>query len=83
MCLSCGFYKGRQVLDLTALKARRDERIKAKKERIAVDAGVEVPAAVKEAAPVVEEKAADTGRTKRTRQVKTGISSKKEKQESS
>lgn len=34
MCLSCGFYKGRQVIDLVAEKAKRDARIKAKNERI-------------------------------------------------
>ncbi len=37
MCLQCGYYNGRQVMDLEALKAKRDERIKAKKERIKVD----------------------------------------------
>ncbi|MCF7816025.1 MAG: 50S ribosomal protein L32 [Candidatus Pacebacteria bacterium] len=34
MCLSCGYYNGRQVMDLTAEKAKRDARIKAKEERI-------------------------------------------------
>lgn len=34
MCLECGFYKGRQVMDLASLKAKRDARIKAKKEAI-------------------------------------------------
>lgn len=34
MCLNCGFYNGRQVMDLTAEKAKRDARIQAKNERI-------------------------------------------------
>jgi len=83
MCLSCGYYKGRQVLDLTALKARRDERIKAKKERITADAGVDAPTEVKAAAPIADEVAEVAPKTKRPRATKTGSSSKKEKQESS
>ena len=35
MCLECGFYKGRQVMDLAAKKAKREERMRAKKEAIA------------------------------------------------
>jgi len=34
MCLVCGFYKGRQVMDLKAEHEKRAARIKAKKERI-------------------------------------------------
>ena len=37
MCLECGYYNGRQVMDLTAQKAKRDARIKAKEERIHVE----------------------------------------------
>lgn len=40
MCLSCGFYKGRQVMDLAAEKAKRDARLKAKQERISADVGL-------------------------------------------
>lgn len=82
MCLSCGYYKGRQVLDLETLKTRRDARIKAKEERLAVDSGIDAPTEVKESAPAVEEKAEVAPKAKRTRSVKTGVSSKKEKQES-
>lgn len=32
MCLSCGFYKGRVVLDLAAKKKDREARIQAKRE---------------------------------------------------
>ncbi len=39
MCLECGYYNGRQVMNLEELKAKRDERIKAKKERIKLDLG--------------------------------------------
>ncbi len=35
MCLECGFYKGRQVMDLAAKKAKREERMRVKKEAIA------------------------------------------------
>jgi hypothetical protein len=34
MCLACGFYKGREVLNLAADAKKRDARIKAKRERI-------------------------------------------------
>ncbi len=60
MCLSCGFYKGRQVMDLAAEKAKRDARLKAKRERIEGDVGVpgEVSAQAPAGAPqpVVDEK---------------------------
>lgn len=46
MCLACGYYKGKQVMDLEAEKAKRDARIKAKEERIKNQLG--------EAAPVVD-----------------------------
>ena len=39
MCLNCGFYNGRQVMDLTAEKAKRDARIQAKNERISSELG--------------------------------------------
>ena len=39
MCLSCGYYNGRQVMDLEADKAKRDARIKAKEERIKIASG--------------------------------------------
>ena len=32
MCLNCGFYNGRVVIDLLAKKKDREERIKAKQE---------------------------------------------------
>ena len=34
MCLECGFYKGRQVMDLKAKKDKRIARMNAKKEAI-------------------------------------------------
>lgn len=34
MCLECGFYNGRQVMDLAAKKEAREARIKAKKDAI-------------------------------------------------
>ena len=38
MCLECGFYKGRQVIDLKAQKDKRTARIQAKKEAISAQA---------------------------------------------
>lgn len=35
MCLECGFYDGRQVIDLATKKTERQARINAKKEMIA------------------------------------------------
>jgi hypothetical protein len=34
MCLECGFYNGRQVMDMTAKKEKREARMRAKAERI-------------------------------------------------
>ncbi len=34
MCLNCGFYNGRVVIDLLAKKKAREERMKAKREAI-------------------------------------------------
>lgn len=34
MCLECGFYNGRQVIDLAAQKEAREARLKAKREMI-------------------------------------------------
>ncbi len=34
MCLDCGFYKGRMVVDMSAKKKAREERMEAKKEMI-------------------------------------------------
>ena len=86
MCLSCGFYKGRQVLDLSSLKVARDARMKAKRERIRAESGV-TPTAAREEAPqlsageVKEEVKAKTARkTTRTRKV-DGASSSKTKEE--
>ncbi len=41
MCLSCGFYKGRQVLDLAAEKDKRTARMQAKKDAIKQQSGSE------------------------------------------
>lgn len=44
MCLSCGFYNGRQVLDLASEKEKRTARMQAKKERIKGALGEEAAA---------------------------------------
>lgn len=39
MCLECGFYKGRMVVDMAGKKKAREERIKAKQEMISAQQG--------------------------------------------
>lgn len=53
MCLECGFYKGRQVMDLKAKKDKRTARMQAKKEAISA----QVPSV---AEAVSKEKVADS-----------------------
>jgi large subunit ribosomal protein L32 len=65
MCLSCGFYNGRQVMDLESERAKRDERIKAKKERIRLESGVaDTPADVRTEEAAAETKAAKKSKAK-------------------
>lgn len=46
MCLECGFYNGRQIIDLAGKKAAREERMKQKREAIAGSAvGDQAPTA--------------------------------------
>ncbi len=63
MCLDCGFYNGRQVIDLAAKKDAREARMNAKREMIKGQQEAIAPTeadAVAEKAPVAtEEKAAD------------------------
>jgi large subunit ribosomal protein L32 len=47
MCLECGFYKGRQVMDLAAQKEKRTARLKAKKEMISSQSASEAESAAK------------------------------------
>jgi len=55
MCLSCGYYNGRQVMDLAAEKAKRDARIKAKEERIKDELGASPVAPVAATKQVTED----------------------------
>ncbi len=50
MCLQCGFYKGRQVMDLKAQKDKRTARMQAKKDAISAQAPSEAESASKEVA---------------------------------
>jgi len=45
MCLGCGFYKGRLVVDMTAKTKAREERLQAKKEMINEQKGTVDPEA--------------------------------------
>jgi large subunit ribosomal protein L32 len=65
MCLSCGFYNGRQVMDLTAEKAKRDARIKAKNERIKNEFGAASDTGVAQVAAVAEPKEEKTPKAKK------------------
>ncbi len=39
MCLECGFYKGKMVIDMSAKKKSREDRLSAKKEAIKAQSG--------------------------------------------
>ena len=52
MCLDCGFYKGRMVVDMAAKKKARNERLQAKRDAISEQQGV-----APEATPTETEKA--------------------------
>jgi large subunit ribosomal protein L32 len=54
MCLECGFYKGRQVIDLKAQKDKRAARLQAKREAINAMATSDAESVSKE--EVTEEK---------------------------
>ena len=56
MCLECGYYNGRQVMDLGTLKAKRDARIKAKKDRIKQGGGDSAPVVTETKEEAVVEK---------------------------
>lgn len=43
MCLSCGYYNGRQVMDLEAAKTERAARMAAKREAIKAQTGAIAP----------------------------------------
>ena len=61
MCLDCGFYKGRQVMDLASQKEKREARISAKKEAISAQA---------ESAPLSEAEAVATAEVAETNEDK-------------
>jgi hypothetical protein len=46
MCLNCGFYNGKMVLDLAAKKSEREARMQAKRDAIGAQAGDIAPAPV-------------------------------------
>ena len=65
MCLECGFYNGRQVMDLTSEKAKREARMQAKREMISAQ-GAQVQAP--ETAPEPEKKAKEEVSNKEARE---------------
>ncbi len=69
MCLECGYYNGRQVMDLAAQKAKRESRMKDKKERIKVESGATTPAPAEEKAEETkaEEKEVKPAKAKKTK----------------
>ncbi len=66
MCLSCGYYNGRQVMDLASEKVKRDARIKAKEEKIKNELGVTAPTPSTETVEAIAEPKAE----KKTKQNK-------------
>ena len=67
MCLECGFYKGRMVMDVAAKKQAREERLQAKKEAIQAQAGDIEPeeVATEEVVQTSEELPAETEEAKK------------------
>jgi hypothetical protein len=41
MCLNCGYYNGRQVIDLETKRQEREARMQAKREAIKANAGAD------------------------------------------
>lgn len=62
MCLECGFYNGRQVMDLAAKKEAREARMKAKREMIRAESE---SVAASEAEAVAEAKPAENQEDKK------------------
>ena len=62
MCLECGFYKGKMVVDMTAKKKAREDRLAAKKAAIAEQEAQFAP----ETDPTEEQKEALEAETKET-----------------
>ncbi len=54
MCLECGFYNGRQVLDLKANKDKRATRMQAKRDAIKAQSGSEAETVAKTPATAEE-----------------------------
>lgn len=54
MCLECGYYNGRQVLDLAKAKTEREARMNAKKEQIKNELGVSSETPTPAAEPTAE-----------------------------
>src|SRR3989344_4550777 len=77
MCLTCGFYKGRQVMDIVSEKAKRDRRLKEKRERISVESSVSSEL-VADTAP----RAKDEAKPKEEMQSAKGAAAKRRKDES-
>ena len=78
MCLACGFYNGRQVMDLASERAKRDQRLKEKRERISVELAVpSTPAPEAIAAPEKAER-----KPKEEMQSAKGAAAKRRKDES-
>lgn len=84
MCLSCGFYNGRQVLDLASAKVKRDARIKATQDRIRAEARGGSSAPVTPVQIIEEEKKdveVKTEKKTRTRKVPSGATATKTKED--
>lgn len=54
MCLECGFYNGRQVMDLASQKEKREARMKAKKDMIKAEGSVPAPETNEVSEPAAE-----------------------------
>jgi len=66
MCLDCGFYNGRQVMDLSTEKAKREARMQAKREMIKGEGSIPQPEKNEVSEPVAEDTTKTETKAKKT-----------------
>jgi len=77
MCLNCGHYNGRQVMDLEAMKQKRDARMKAKQERIKNELGAPADTGLAQAEEASEPQEETTPEVKDDKKPKEEVAEKK------
>ena len=80
MCLECGFYNGRQVMDLTAKKAAREARMQAKRDAITAQAEQISPSEAEEVTKEAPQKSSEKNEVKDAKVVKEVVVEKDEQE---